>query len=109
MENKGKTMKIKKEMTLLEFINAFKSNEYYKKHFSFSGLEVLYNYLLTLDEDIDFCEGAIVAEWDEFEDILDFQKKTAGDTYPEYTTIKQLKEETKVLLFDKGRMLVRVY
>jgi hypothetical protein len=55
----------------------------------FSGLEVLYNYLLTLDEDIDFCEGAIVAEWDEFEDILDFQKKTAGDTYPEYPTIKQ--------------------
>jgi hypothetical protein len=47
-------MKIKKEMTLLEFISAFKSNEHYKKHFSFSGLEVLYNYLLTLDEDIDF-------------------------------------------------------
>jgi hypothetical protein len=44
-------------MTLLEFINAFKSNEHYKKHFSFSGLEVLYNYLLTLDEDIEFCEG----------------------------------------------------
>jgi hypothetical protein len=32
MENKGKTMKIKKEMTLLEFISAFKSNEHYKKH-----------------------------------------------------------------------------
>jgi hypothetical protein len=54
-------------------------NEHYKKHFSFSGLEVLYNYLLTLDEDIDFCEGAIVAEWDEFEDILDFQKNHAGN------------------------------
>jgi hypothetical protein len=49
-----------------EFISAFKSNEHYREHFSFSGLEVLYNYLLTLDEDIDFCEGAIVAEWDEF-------------------------------------------
>jgi hypothetical protein len=53
-------MKIKKEMTLLEFISAFKSNEHYKKHFSFSGLEVLYNYLLTLDEDIEF--SAVVAQ-----------------------------------------------
>jgi hypothetical protein len=61
-----------------------------------------HNYLLTLDEDIDFCKGAINSEWDEFEDIIDFQNKTAGDTCPEYPTIKQLKEETTVLLFDKG-------
>jgi hypothetical protein len=50
------------------------------------------------------CFISTLAEWDEFEDILDFQKKTAGDTYPEYPTIKQLKEETKVLLFDKGNI-----
>jgi hypothetical protein len=66
---------------------------------------VLYNYLLTLDEDIDFCKGAINSEWDEFEDIIDFQNKTAGDTCPEYPTIKQLKEETTVLLFEYASVL----
>lgn len=100
---------IKKEMKLMEFVSEFKSDAHYKDNFSFQALEVLYNYLLTLDEDIDFCKGAINSEWDEFEDIIDFQNKTAGDTCPEYPTVKQLKEETTVLLFDKGRMLVKEF
>ncbi|VVM20177.1 hypothetical protein BSPWISOXPB_4350 [uncultured Gammaproteobacteria bacterium] len=66
---------IKKEMKLMEFVSEFKTDAHYKDNFSFQALEVLYNYLLTLDEDIDFCKGAINSEWDEFEDIIDFKIK----------------------------------
>tara|TARA_R110002020_G_scaffold469889_1_gene695266 strand:+ start:153 stop:485 length:333 start_codon:yes stop_codon:yes gene_type:complete len=83
-----------------DFINAFKSWETYKNDFSYDGLKVLFEYLDNQDEELgtqtEFDVVDISGTYTEYE-----TEKELLEAYERFSSIKDIKENTTVIEFEK--------
>jgi len=95
-------------INFFDFTNAFRDMGR-ENQFSYDGLEALYNYLITVEEDlgqeIELDVIGLCCDYAEYENIKQFQE----DYGKEYGTIEEIEEDTMVIKIDDERFIIRSF
>ena len=99
---------MKRTVNVYDFRQAFVDYDR-AENFSYAGLEALFEYLVSLEEDtgeeMELDVIGICCEFSEYEDLKEFQENY-GD---EYQTIEDVEERTTVIPVDGDRFIIQQF
>ena len=95
-----------------EFRQAFKDMD--RDYYSYDGYEALYEHLDEMcssdDKGFELDVIAICGDFNEYEDLEEFQKEYYDDVPGDkYASIEEIEEETTVLRLDNGGFIIQVF
>ncbi len=98
---------MKSTVSLSDFRDAFQVR---KENFSYEGLEALFNYLESYEEDtgeeIELDVIALCCDYTEYENLAEFQKDYNTE---DYQTIEDIEEATTVIKIDYESFIIQAF
>jgi len=98
---------MKQSVTRFDFVDWFRGSDNYKNHFSYDGLNSLFDYFEELEEDmgqeIDFDPIAICCEFSEYENLNEIKECYSS---VEINNIDDLRYHTSVIEIDESDKLI---
>ena len=98
---------MKQSITRFDFVDWFRGSDNYKNHFSYDGLNSLFDYFEELEEDmgqeIDFDPIAICCEYSEYENFNEIKENYSS---VEINNIDDLRYHTNVIEIDDSDKLI---